>query len=610
MIEVIKKIAQFLSITALYLVGFSFAGASNSTGTVLQTTASSTLSKVCQNVDCSISSRVNMRPDVTATASPIIFTDFGVTGYAWGDEIGWVNFSPTNGGVYLSATTGRLTGLAWSQVGGWINFWPGTSLSTSTDSAGVWVDSNGQLNGNAWVSGLGGGWMKFNCSLTDMCITTDWRIKIQREACQNGIDDDGDALVDMADSGCLSPTGTSEGSSPISNSSTGGGIVIETPKQESKDGNSKPPVEKIIDKIIEVAREVIGGGNDVVPDGGGGNEVAPIVTENPKTNDKSKTVNNDVTPKSIKLIKGSKPLPANTVVSTIINTKTKSGFDIKEKNGEDLGVNEPVYEVVSGDTLYFELKSQNKKPKSVEALLMDRNPFSPDFISKNLSDKKGLIGQFAIYVKNLVTGESTLSGLSGDIYEDSGADEVFADGFINDGTLYETYKVALKIPDGSGVYKIAIKTVFSNGEVSVIEKTLAVKPRGLVFFTPYDFLNGDTPVANASIYAEQKIGANFVPMSGVVTKTDSEGKYSMLLNRGDYRLIVVTDDYKKFTSGDIAVKGEYSIINNVIELTCQNGDLFGCSQDTKAALAITGLIVFRGRIFYLKNKLFGAKKTK
>ena len=51
-------------------------------------------------------------------AAPISSTDK----YAWSDQVGWINFNPTNGGVDVSDTT--LTGSAWSDNYGWINLQP------------------------------------------------------------------------------------------------------------------------------------------------------------------------------------------------------------------------------------------------------------------------------------------------------------------------------------------------------------------------------------------------------------------------------------------------------------------------------------------------------
>ena len=69
--------------------------------------------------------------------------------YAWGDVLGWVNFSPTNGNV--TVTNNALTGYAWSANYGWINLNP--------TNGGVINDGTGNLSGNAW--GAQTGWVDF-----------------------------------------------------------------------------------------------------------------------------------------------------------------------------------------------------------------------------------------------------------------------------------------------------------------------------------------------------------------------------------------------------------------------------------------------------------------
>lgn len=70
--------------------------------------------------------------------------------YAWGDEIGWVNFNPTNGGVEVSDV--GLLGYIWDQDYGWINLSPTNS--------GVKNDGLGNLSGYAWGQSIG--WIDFS----------------------------------------------------------------------------------------------------------------------------------------------------------------------------------------------------------------------------------------------------------------------------------------------------------------------------------------------------------------------------------------------------------------------------------------------------------------
>lgn len=88
----------------------------------------------------------------------IHITDSLVSGYAWSDNFGWINFAPTKSGV-TNDGTGALSGYAWSSNIGWINF------------SGVTVSSSGVFSGTA--TGENAGTINFSCSNCN--VTTDWR---------------------------------------------------------------------------------------------------------------------------------------------------------------------------------------------------------------------------------------------------------------------------------------------------------------------------------------------------------------------------------------------------------------------------------------------------
>ena len=43
-----------------------------------------------------------------------------LSGYAWGENVGWINFAPTGGGVTIG-TDGVFDGWAWGENIGWIH---------------------------------------------------------------------------------------------------------------------------------------------------------------------------------------------------------------------------------------------------------------------------------------------------------------------------------------------------------------------------------------------------------------------------------------------------------------------------------------------------------
>jgi len=47
-----------------------------------------------------------------------------LSGLAWGENSGWIDFAPSNGGVTINTSTGVFYGFAWGENIGWINFAP------------------------------------------------------------------------------------------------------------------------------------------------------------------------------------------------------------------------------------------------------------------------------------------------------------------------------------------------------------------------------------------------------------------------------------------------------------------------------------------------------
>lgn len=127
--------------------------------------------------------------------------------YAWGENIGWLNFKPASGSA--SVTDVKLSGYAWNDIVGWINLSPSASVYVANDG-------EGDLSGYAWSSTLG--WIdfdgvsigsdgvftgyasvesdssqiSFNCTNTSSCasasfrVETDWRPASLRIASEEG----------------------------------------------------------------------------------------------------------------------------------------------------------------------------------------------------------------------------------------------------------------------------------------------------------------------------------------------------------------------------------------------------------------------------------------
>ena len=79
--------------------------------------------------------------------------------YAWGENVGWLNFEPGEGpGVHVDGD--KLTGFVWGENIGWINLSCETTAYCGTVDFGVVNDGNGNLSGFAWAENVG--WINFN----------------------------------------------------------------------------------------------------------------------------------------------------------------------------------------------------------------------------------------------------------------------------------------------------------------------------------------------------------------------------------------------------------------------------------------------------------------
>ena len=107
--------------------------------------------------------------DFGTTGGNVQVTDSTLSGYAYGENIGWISLHCSNTsscvdnnyGV-LNNNEGTLSGYAWSETVGWIHFAP--------SSGGVTINSSGVFSGTAYGENIG--WISFS---TDHPVTTDWR---------------------------------------------------------------------------------------------------------------------------------------------------------------------------------------------------------------------------------------------------------------------------------------------------------------------------------------------------------------------------------------------------------------------------------------------------
>ncbi len=99
---------------------------------------------------------INFKPDTGG----LTITDTVVTGYVWSQGWGWINFSPAGGGV-TNNSSGQLGGYAWSSHKGWLPL------------AGVTIDASGRFVGTTGITSSTAGRIKFDCA--NCAVHTDWR---------------------------------------------------------------------------------------------------------------------------------------------------------------------------------------------------------------------------------------------------------------------------------------------------------------------------------------------------------------------------------------------------------------------------------------------------
>lgn len=122
---------------------------------------------------------------IVLLAVPVFFVSAATTGYAWANNAGWINFGCTFCNVQV--TSSAITGYAWSQNYGYIHLNPPTSGITNTASgvlsgsawgenagwinfSGVNIDCSGKFAGSATGDVVG----TVNFSCPNCNVQTDW----------------------------------------------------------------------------------------------------------------------------------------------------------------------------------------------------------------------------------------------------------------------------------------------------------------------------------------------------------------------------------------------------------------------------------------------------
>ena len=97
--------------------------------------------------------------------------------YAYAENAGWLNAEPSgNGGPGVQVGDSELSGWMWGENIGWVSLSCSNTLSCATTAYGVTNDGSGNLAGYAWAENSG--WLSFSCANTASCGTASYGVTI------------------------------------------------------------------------------------------------------------------------------------------------------------------------------------------------------------------------------------------------------------------------------------------------------------------------------------------------------------------------------------------------------------------------------------------------
>jgi hypothetical protein len=97
--------------------------------------------------------------------------------YAYGENVGWLNAEPSGeGGPGVQVADDGLTGWMWGESLGWVSLSCQNTASCGTTDYVVTNDGAGSLGGYAWAENAG--WISFSCETTSSCATASYGVTI------------------------------------------------------------------------------------------------------------------------------------------------------------------------------------------------------------------------------------------------------------------------------------------------------------------------------------------------------------------------------------------------------------------------------------------------
>ena len=513
--------------------------------------------------------------------------------FAWGENIGWINFLPDNGNVKVTDTglfgyafgenvgwidlenimndgNGKLSGMAWGENIGWIKFDP--------DNGGVVINSSGEFTGSALSENVG--WIIFD---GDKKVKTDWRPRISRAACNNAIDDDGDGLIDYPnDRGCSSLTDNDE-----TDPAGGGAVLILNATQHPISTTNASVTDKVISAVEALIPDFVGRKKEAV------STVKPSQEEslslsNPWDYLDTSFVNNFILA----------PLPSQLAVFVkkypdLGKIFTKLGVnkitDMEKLNGTVIDLptiadlkNLPQevviakagmgkIDVVSSITLDETGKAGQKiQTTSNTSLTLAVKPNGPvDSVDGYLVFKQNATKTVAELPLNLQFASVVLASqgfvtttpqipdremlVQSFNYEDSN----------NDGI----YTADIKTPSSSGTYEVITLINYKDKSSGTRELRLetVIDPEGYVYYLNSNGDESRVSGAVISIFNADTKTLWDAPSYNQINPqlTDSSGKYSFLMPEGNYYMTVEKNGYHPYKSDILKVKSGVGVHFNI-----------------------------------------------
>ena len=103
---------------------------------------------------------LNFEPNIPGPNVGATVSDPELTGFIWAENIGWINLDPNDADPNTGITNdgaGNLSGYAWGENVGWLNFDP--NVPGDANDYGVTIDIDGNFGGWAWGENIG--WINF-----------------------------------------------------------------------------------------------------------------------------------------------------------------------------------------------------------------------------------------------------------------------------------------------------------------------------------------------------------------------------------------------------------------------------------------------------------------